>query len=131
MAAIAYPYATRSHPRGRPTLRLVHGGLADAEPARVRRRGRLAPLLACVALVGAVWFGAGALRSADTPSPLATLPGAQVFGGVAHYVVRPGDTLWSIASQLVPGGDPRPIVDELASELHGAPLEAGMTLTLP
>lgn len=131
MAAIAYPSVTRSQRPGRPALRLVPGGLAETRPSPGHRRGRRAPLLACVALVVGVWFGAGALRSAATPSHLATIPGAEVSGGVAHYVVRPGDTLWSIASRLDPGGDPRPIVDELAAELHGAPLEAGMSLTLP
>jgi LysM repeat protein len=30
-------------------------------------------------------------------------------------VVREGDTLWSIARRLAPEGDPRPIVDELAT----------------
>lgn len=131
MAAIAYPSATRSQRSGRPALRLVAGGLAEACPPPERRRGRLAPLLACVGLVVGVWFGAGALRSADAPSRFVTIPGAEVSDGVTHYVVRPGDTLWSIASRLDPGGDPRPIVDELAAELRGAPLEAGMSLTLP
>ena len=36
--------------------------------------------------------------------------------GVRVYVVRPGDTLWGIAAGLVgPVGDPRPVVDRLAS----------------
>ncbi len=35
---------------------------------------------------------------------------------VGVYVVRPGDTLWGIAEALVgPAGDPRPVVDRLAS----------------
>ena len=35
---------------------------------------------------------------------------------VGVYVVRPGDTLWGIAEGLVgPVGDPRPVVDRLAS----------------
>jgi hypothetical protein len=40
--------------------------------------------------------------------------GARPAAGV--YVVRPGDTLWGIAEGLVgPAGDPRPVVDRLAS----------------
>lgn len=34
------------------------------------------------------------------------------------YVVRPGDTLWSIASASAPGRDPRTIVTEIASDNH-------------
>jgi nucleoid-associated protein YgaU len=39
--------------------------------------------------------------------------------GVVHHphletvVVEPGDTLWSIARQLAPGSDPRPLVTEI------------------
>jgi Tfp pilus assembly protein FimV len=36
-----------------------------------------------------------------------------------HYVVRPGDTLWDIASRVAgPRGDPRPLVDRLLRENH-------------
>jgi Tfp pilus assembly protein FimV len=51
------------------------------------------------------------------------------------YVVQPGDTLWSIARHLVqqeePGTDVRPIVDALAAERQGRPLEVGETIVLP
>ena len=37
---------------------------------------------------------------------------------VAHrtYVVRDGDTLWSIATRVAHGGDPRPLVDAIEAE---------------
>ncbi len=54
----------------------------------------------------------------------------KVSGGYL-YVARPGDTLWSIASGLEPGGDPRPIVAELEQQLHGGELVAGDRLILP
>jgi len=49
------------------------------------------------------------------------------------YVVRPGDTLWSIAVRLAgPSSDPRPLVDELAQANHVAgSIEPGQTLRLP
>jgi len=48
----------------------------------------------------------------------------------AVYLVRPGDTLWSIAAALHPGTDVRGAVDRLV-ELNGSPvLQAGETLHL-
>jgi Tfp pilus assembly protein FimV len=48
------------------------------------------------------------------------------------YVVEPGDTLWSIARQVAPGRDPRPVVDGLieANDLRGG-LQAGQELSIP
>ena len=46
-------------------------------------------------------------------------------------VVRPGDSLWSIAARLEPGHDPRPVVDALAATRGGAPLVPGEVVTLP
>jgi hypothetical protein len=40
-------------------------------------------------------------------------------------VVRPGDSLWSVATRLAPGEDPRPVVDALAQARHGATLIPG------
>ena len=49
---------------------------------------------------------------------LAGHPGAEASRPAAArmYVVRPGDTLWGIATGLVGrAGDPRPVVDRLAT----------------
>jgi nucleoid-associated protein YgaU len=49
------------------------------------------------------------------------------------YVIKPGDTLWSIAVRLVgPEADPRPLVEVLAATNHtdGA-LVPGQTLEIP
>jgi Tfp pilus assembly protein FimV len=52
---------------------------------------------------------------------------------VRHYVVRPGDTLWAIASRLAgPGADPRAVLDSLVSANHvDGTLEVGTRLVLP
>jgi len=47
---------------------------------------------------------------------------------VRHTVVRPGDSLWSVASRLAPGSDPRPVVDALSQARDGAPLVPGETV---
>jgi hypothetical protein len=44
---------------------------------------------------------------------------------LVHTIVRPGDSLWSVAQRLTPGEDPRPVVDALAEVRQGAPLTPG------
>ncbi|MGH9071139.1 MAG: LysM peptidoglycan-binding domain-containing protein [Acidimicrobiales bacterium] len=44
--------------------------------------------------------------------------------------MKPGDTLWGIASGLVGNGDPRPLMQALATQLHGGSLQVGQRLTL-
>lgn len=88
---------------------------------RVRRR-RLALTLA-MALVGAAWAG---------PVARAITGGAVPAAGTS-YVVRDGDTLWSIARRFSPGGDPRPLVDSLAAANAVDPgsLQPGQVLVVP
>jgi Tfp pilus assembly protein FimV len=63
--------------------------------------------------------------------PVAVLPGSVKVDGGYLYVVRPGDTLWSIAARLEPGGDPRVLVAQLAAQVHGGTLLPGSRLRLP
>ena len=58
------------------------------------------------------------------------LPGGQLAGSEV-YVVRPGDTVWSIARSLDPTGDVRPLVDGISSQLGGSQLYPGERITLP
>jgi nucleoid-associated protein YgaU len=53
--------------------------------------------------------------------------------GALTYVVRPGDTLWSIAERLRPGEDPRPLVDaiERANGISAGDLVPGQSLRIP
>ncbi|MFZ2058098.1 MAG: LysM peptidoglycan-binding domain-containing protein [Acidimicrobiales bacterium] len=124
----------------------AHASTAAASAARVadrassarsgqaasRSRGlrRLLPGAATLAFLAGVWFGAGALSNMNRAA--LTVPAATVkISGGYLYIARPGDTLWSIASKLQPGGDPRPLVAELEQQLHGAGLVAGDRLKLP
>jgi hypothetical protein len=50
---------------------------------------------------------------------------------VVRYVVRPGDSLWSIVGHLEPGRDPRRVVDALAAVRHGTPLVPGEVIVWP
>ncbi|HEX4864148.1 MAG TPA: LysM peptidoglycan-binding domain-containing protein [Acidimicrobiales bacterium] len=58
------------------------------------------------------------------------LPGGQLAGSEV-YVVRPGNTIWSIARSVDPNGDVRPLVDRISSQLGGTQLHPGERLTLP
>ena len=116
----------------RPAVKVDRGGSTRTRQIAPRSRGlrRLLPGAATLAVLVSVWFGAGALSALHRPA--LTVPAAAVrTSGGYLYVARPGDTLWSIASQIQPGGDPRPLVAELEQQLHGAELAVGDRLTLP
>ncbi len=111
---------------------LDHATSARSRQVAPRSRGlrRLLPGAATLAVLASVWFGTGALSSLHRPALTVPAAAVKVHGGYL-YIARPGDTLWSIASGLQPGGDPRPLVAELEQQLHGAQLVAGDRLTLP
>lgn len=91
---------------------------------RVRRRRRAAILIGGALVVGVLT--APLAEALDDPSA----PAAAVE---ERYVVRSGDTLWSIAERLTPSGDPRPVVDALMEANHVDPgaLVPGQTLVVP
>jgi LysM repeat protein len=94
--------------------------------AALRRRRLARTLVVATAVASGLGFLAGhATARAERPSPPPT---------VRAYVVHSGDTLWSIAANIVgPEGDPRPVVDALVSRNHivGAVIVPGERLYLP
>lgn len=107
--------------------RLPTAGAAAVEPRGLRR---LLPGVATLAALVGLWFGVGALASVHRPG-LAVVPGSVKVAGGYEYVARPGDTLWSIAAALRPGGDPRPMVARLEAEIGGGQLVPGDRLLFP
>src|SRR5262245_5751104 len=89
---------------------------------RVRRR-RLAAALVVVALTA---FLTGPVAQAVG---LRSAPSANT----TTYVVKPGDTLWSIATRFRPGTDPRFVVDLIAgaNDLDAGALIPGQRVTIP
>ena len=88
------------------------------------RRRRLA-VLAAGAVVAGFWAGPVARALAGSAEP--------VSAAGRSYVVRSGDTLWSIADRVAPGQDPRPVVDAIAAA-NQVGLDAivpGQTLLIP
>lgn len=91
---------------------------------RTRVRRRRLTLTVSVALVAAAWAGP-AVRALGSPERPTRVAGSS-------YVVREGDTLWTIARRLAPGSDPRPIVDILATTngIDAGELVPGQTLVV-
>jgi LysM domain len=91
---------------------------------RTRVRRRRLTVTVSVALVAAAWAGPAvrALGSPEEPTRIAR----------SSYVVREGDTLWTIARRLAPGSDPRPLVDLLstANGIEASELMPGQTLVV-
>lgn len=131
MAAIAYPQPQERHRAPRP-LRLVEPVRRPVPRRRpgaaAYRRRRLVALFLIVFVVLLAraafgWLGGGPLTASE---PTSLSPRLQ-----ASYVVQPGDTLWTIARELQPHGDVRPLVTKLTAARQGAPLSAGERIALP
>jgi LysM repeat protein len=92
-------------------------------------------------VVWTLWGVAGRLGSgplaAPGPNQAAAIrissgaPIAIAPADASVYVVQPGDTLWQIARSWQPQGEVRSLVDRLARELHGRPLQPGDRIVFP
>jgi nucleoid-associated protein YgaU len=111
-------------PRRLASVSVLH---APAEPApvtlRLTRRGVVVVALAVLVLgMALVW-----LARLSAPQPAATGPAPQ------QVTVAPGDTLWSIATQVAPDVDPRAEVAALQQRngLTDVNLVPGQVLRVP
>ena len=99
------------------------GNHAPMGRTRVRRR-RLTAL--CVAA------GLAAVLSGPVANAVG-VGGAPEEPPSRTYVVRPGDTLWSLAARFAPRTDPRVVVDAIASanDVDPGALVPGQQLSIP
>jgi len=102
-------------------------------PMRLTRRGRVViGALAAVAAVGLaalIWLAvAGRAEAAGH-----VRPGTPAAHSMLRIVVRPGDTLWSIAAKADPSADPRIVIQEIVDDnaLRGTAITAGQVLWVP
>ena len=141
MAALAYPI-TRIRPHVAPQAEQFGDEREIARVVRLpieRRKGarrrlfqrRVGVVLPAAVLLVSVWFGSGLIASLGATSSFQVLAGSIPTAGGYRYVVQPGDTVWSIASRLEPGRDPRALVDELVSRWHGADVHVGERVIVP
>ena len=104
--------------RTAPRLRLVEGtGVPVRRPRPAYWRRRLAFLAITTTLV----LGARSVGGESSPQPISE----------TSHIVQRGDTLWSIARELQPEGDVRPLVDRLSDVRQGRPLQVGERIPLP
>ncbi len=129
MAAILVS-SSPQRPSERPHLRVIDGGRSPKRLAVTYRRRRLVVLVAALVLgLGALVTGRVVVAAVTPSSPARPPTGATADGAGSAagpvVVVRPGDTLWSIARRASPGGDVRAAVDRLAAAHGPGPLEVG------
>jgi len=115
--------------------RVVRPARRPAGHGRVRltRRGRLvvwalAALTAAAVLIPVWLLAAGGAQAANHG-----LPPAAVHAGLRQVVVRPGQTLWSIAMAAEPTADPRVVTQEIiqVNALSSQVLVPGESLWVP
>ncbi|MDA8046376.1 MAG: LysM domain-containing protein [Actinomycetota bacterium] len=108
----------------------------EAGPARAAlyRRRRLMVGGLFLLSVAAVLFVVQLFQAGIGGGPLTTTGAAagpgMIQAGATDYVVRPGDTLWSIAAGVAPGRDERPVVDQLVRELGTSDIYPGEVVRL-
>ncbi len=90
-----------------------------------RRRQIVLGTIVIAALAFVVFTFAGAHATADDE------PFEGALRPPAVYVVKPGDSLWSIVQRLAPERDPRPLVASLKRAAGGADLKVGQRVALP
>jgi Tfp pilus assembly protein FimV len=83
-------------------------------------------VIAAIALVIGL-AAAGGAQAANHGQPRAG------YQGMHEIVVRPGQTLWSIASAAEPGADPRDVVQQImtANAMTATTITAGQLLWVP
>ena len=128
MAAIAWDRIEERHDRGaeRASLELVAGPPSHRQPtASVYRRRRLVALVVGLALLAAaVQLVSGALFSSASA-------GASAPAGPTVVTAEAGDSYWSLAGEVSPGGDLRSTVDALVDANGGGDLHVGDRIVLP
>ena len=124
MAAVTYPIRPVRPAPPRRAARVTPGTYARRRAAAVLVLAALAfsLVLAINVVLGAV--GGGPLSAPESSTGLAPI-------AAQTYVVQPGDTLWTIARQLQPDGDVRPLVHVLKQRLGRATLQPGDRIAIP
>lgn len=114
--------------------RLARAGMrvSPPPPLRLTRRGRAVVAVLSVVVIAAIALGIALAAAGGAQATDHGQPGAG-YQGMHQIVVRPGQTLWSIASAAEPGADPREVVQQImtANAMTGTTISAGQLLWVP
>ena len=106
--------------------------VSSPPPLRLTRRGRVVVATLVVAIIAGIalavaMLAAGGAQAANHGQPRAG------YQGMHEIVVKPGQTLWSIASAAEPGADPRDVVQQImtVNAMTGTTISAGQLLWVP
>jgi len=111
-----------------PGARSPRRGEAPAAPLRLTRRGRVVVAVAAALLVTVIsLLAAGVAQATNHGSPR---PARQ---NLVQVVVRPGQSLWSVAESADPDQDTRAVVQQIVdlNSLNGDTVFAGQQLWVP
>jgi nucleoid-associated protein YgaU len=108
---------------------------APANPVRLTRRGRIVVTAAVVLTIGAASFAlAGAAQATGhgnghVHSGAPAGPGS----GMTKVVIRPGQSLWSVAESYDPDADTRVVIQEILqmNSLNSDQVRPGQVLWVP
>ncbi len=127
MTSVAFrPSAHRPSTAGR-RVPLVGPRAVPARSTRLYVRRRIGVGLAAIVLA-VVGVGVSSTRFADAGQ---TRPTVDAPADAPVVIVQPGDTLWSLAREVQPDGDIRPLVAQLSRSHGGSSLRAGERIVLP
>lgn len=133
LTPIPVPAAGHGAHRQRPGHPSAAPVSAPSLTAAVGLTSRAAISAALAVLVVLVVIAAASVSQGRRAVASPTSPGvpAAATAGPVVAVVEPGDTLWSIARELQPRGDIRPLVDRLVAANGSAVIVPGQELRLP
>jgi hypothetical protein len=135
---------TAERPQKQVAARPERAGEAVSGPARraaangsvrLTRRGKIVvgvlAGLAAASLAALIWFAVAGQAEAAGPGALGGGSGAGHT--MLRVVVRPGETLWSIAVRTDPTADPRAVIQQIIDDnaLRGPAIQAGQVLWVP
>ena len=122
-------HAVLTPPRDTPAARSGRPRDTPVAPLRLTRRGRVVVALAAALLVTMVSLLLAGVAQAtnDSPSPRAARE------NLVQVIVRPGQSLWSVAESADPDQDTRAVIQQIIdlNSLNGDTVFAGQQLWVP